>query len=305
MRVASVLLGFCMLVLAACGGGGGGGGGGSSNGGSGGTIPNQAPVASIALNGPVYATGLAALDGSGSSDPEGKALSYFWTLASRPDGSAAFILNNTAAKPLLRADLTGTYRVTLTVSDGALSSNPVAQEFAVTLNSEDGQRAAASSLIGVAERTTSSHILRWVDGFDSYKIEVKDSNGVFGLIDTVVGTGDGVSVVEWRRSMSGEPTFRVIGQRQDRERVLHGRNGYSTLTLKPAIDVQINVDQPSIITGLASLTLAPSRHRHASTGFSTTSGYRCARRTRRRFVREIHIPGSLEKCQTDLIGFTR
>jgi mono/diheme cytochrome c family protein len=62
------------------------------------------------------------LNGSGSSDPEGAALSYAWVLQ-RPAGSGASLTGATTAQPGFVADVAGTYTATLTVNDGALSSS--------------------------------------------------------------------------------------------------------------------------------------------------------------------------------------
>ncbi len=62
-----------LFVLAACGGGGGGGGG-SGSGGS-----NTAPAASAGTDQSVDEQSTVTLDGSGSSDADGNALTYRWT----------------------------------------------------------------------------------------------------------------------------------------------------------------------------------------------------------------------------------
>ncbi|MBM4039546.1 MAG: HYR domain-containing protein [Planctomycetes bacterium] len=80
--------------------------------------PNQPPVANAGSDQTVEQASAAgtgvALDGSGSSDPEGKALTYRWTW---PGGSA------TGVKPTITLPL-GTTTVTLTVNDGSLDSQP-------------------------------------------------------------------------------------------------------------------------------------------------------------------------------------
>lgn len=57
------------------------------------------------------------LDGSGSSDPEGKTLTYQWTLVSKPTDSQAVIENPTSATASFKADKEGSYEVKLTVKD--------------------------------------------------------------------------------------------------------------------------------------------------------------------------------------------
>jgi len=64
-----------------------------------------------------------ALDGSGSSDPDGDVLSFSWSL-SLPPGSAAALVNQNTSKPGFTPDVVGEYVATLVVSDGQESSDP-------------------------------------------------------------------------------------------------------------------------------------------------------------------------------------
>ena len=85
---------------------------------------NQPPVADA---GPSYAVvpgDRAILDGSASSDPEGGALTYRWTLVSSPSGSSAALADATSVTALLVPDKKGIYRAQLVVNDGALDSAP-------------------------------------------------------------------------------------------------------------------------------------------------------------------------------------
>ncbi len=64
------------------------------------------------------------LDGSGSTDVDGDALSYFWSLTSRPSGSTAGLSDPTAVKPTFVVDVPGTYSVQLIANDGQVDSAP-------------------------------------------------------------------------------------------------------------------------------------------------------------------------------------
>lgn len=119
------LLSGLVSALAACGGGSdcnllGGAVCDSST-----TPANVAPVAqagvnqSVLLNGPVVQ-----LDASGSSDSNRDAITYQWTLLSRPTGSAVVLNNPSSVNPSFTPDVVGAYVFSLVVSDGKLLSTP-------------------------------------------------------------------------------------------------------------------------------------------------------------------------------------
>jgi len=62
------------------------------------------------------------LDGSASSDANRDAITYLWTLVSKPTSSTAALSSTTSAKPTFSADIAGVYVASLMVNDGALSS---------------------------------------------------------------------------------------------------------------------------------------------------------------------------------------
>jgi len=83
---------------------------------------NQVPVALIIGDAEVVADTAASLDASGSSDPEGAALTYAWTLFDAPTGSAAAIADPMAALTSITPDVEGAYVIGLTVNDGYVDS---------------------------------------------------------------------------------------------------------------------------------------------------------------------------------------
>jgi hypothetical protein len=88
------------------------------------TTENTRPVANP---GPDRATppGVAiTLNGSGSFDADGDALTYAWSLLSSPPGSPAVLSNPTSVQPTFVSPIPGPYLVQLIVNDGQLASTP-------------------------------------------------------------------------------------------------------------------------------------------------------------------------------------
>ncbi|MHC5003793.1 MAG: PKD domain-containing protein [Planctomycetota bacterium] len=101
---------IALIALASC----------SSNSGSG----NRIPVADAGARQTVTLMETVQLDGAGSSDADGDALSCLWSFASRPAGSAASLSDETADAPTFLADAAGTFVVRLVVNDGTTDSAP-------------------------------------------------------------------------------------------------------------------------------------------------------------------------------------
>ncbi len=87
-------------------------------------VANAAPIANAGAAQSVVAGSSVTLIGSGSSDANGDALSYSWTLSSKPIGSAASLSGATTSSPTFTADAAGTYVATLIVNDGKVDSAP-------------------------------------------------------------------------------------------------------------------------------------------------------------------------------------
>jgi hypothetical protein len=64
------------------------------------------------------------LDGGASTDTDGNALTYAWTLTSKPATSTATLLNPTTKTPTITIDEAGAYVIRLLVNDGTLTSAP-------------------------------------------------------------------------------------------------------------------------------------------------------------------------------------
>ncbi|MGJ7510589.1 PKD domain-containing protein [Variovorax sp. GT1P44] len=73
------------------------------------------------------------LDGSGSTDADSDALTYQWTLATKPATSSATLASPNVAKPEFTADVPGTYVFSLVVNDGKADSAPSSVTVTVAL----------------------------------------------------------------------------------------------------------------------------------------------------------------------------
>ncbi len=83
-----------------------------------------APIANAGSDQTVNMKTLVTLDGTASVDLNGNALTYAWTLTSKPDGSSAALSSSTASKPTFTADVAGVYLARLVVNNGMSSSSP-------------------------------------------------------------------------------------------------------------------------------------------------------------------------------------
>jgi chitinase len=97
-------------------------------------VPNAAPVAVAGAEQSVDPGAEVALDGGGSQDADGDPLTFTWTLAARPSGSAAALSGASTRTPTFATDVAGTYVVLLVVSDGYAQSAPSP----VTIHAGDG-----------------------------------------------------------------------------------------------------------------------------------------------------------------------
>jgi RHS repeat-associated protein len=85
---------------------------------------NSPPVANAGQNQTVSTSATVQLDGSASSDVDGDALTYRWTIVSTPQGSTATLSNPGIVNPTFITDEPGTYVVQLIVNDGTVDSAP-------------------------------------------------------------------------------------------------------------------------------------------------------------------------------------
>ena len=95
------------------------------------SFSDVAPIANAGSNQSAVVGATVTLNGSLSTDTDGSALTYKWSLVSAPSGSKAAISNPTAQSASLVPDLPGTFVVQLIVNDGFLNSLPATAQIAV------------------------------------------------------------------------------------------------------------------------------------------------------------------------------
>lgn len=97
------------------------------------TSKNDAPVSNAGTAQSTITGKAFKLDGSASSDADGDALTYKWTLANKPATSTAALASPTDAKPEFTADVAGDYEFSLIVNDGKADSESASVTVTVAL----------------------------------------------------------------------------------------------------------------------------------------------------------------------------
>ncbi len=151
---------------------------------------NTAPVADAGNDQSVEVGSIANLDGSGSSDADGDALSYQWNLISRPNGSNASLNNDGSVTPSLTIDKAGSYIAQLIVSDGIENSAPDTV-ILTTANVRPVADAGNGDKVWVGESVQ-------FDGSGSYDPDGDDLSYNWSIVSQPVGSNvalDGVTLV--------------------------------------------------------------------------------------------------------------
>ena len=155
-------VGLAELEAFASAGGGGGGG-------------NQPPIASAGSDQTVQSGTTVTLDGSGSWDPNGDALTYHWTQTAGP---SVTLSNPTAVKPTFTAPASaGTLTFQLVVNDGQVNSSPSSVNVSVTSDVAMSATATASSQNTAYGQTAAKAIDGVVDGYPGDYTKEWSTNG--------------------------------------------------------------------------------------------------------------------------------
>ena len=103
---------------------------------------NVAPEADAGTDIVILVGTTTVLDGTGSTDADGDALTFWWTILSSPDNSSPLLIGPGSSAPSFTPDLPGIYEIELVVNDGFASSVPDA----VLITAISGQEYAESML---------------------------------------------------------------------------------------------------------------------------------------------------------------
>jgi rhodanese-related sulfurtransferase len=118
-------------------------------------VASNPPTARAGEDRSVTVGAAVSLDGTASSDPEGRSLTYAWSLAAVPSGSQASLLDATSATASLVPDLAGAYTVRLMVSNGSSSSSP---DDVVVTAFREGQALASTATLSADTEALAARI---------------------------------------------------------------------------------------------------------------------------------------------------
>jgi hypothetical protein len=114
---------------------------------------NSPPVANAGPDRTALVGGTVALDGSLSSDVDGQALTFSWSMLSAPSGSTSTISNPSAVAPSITITRPGSYVLQLIVNDGFTNSAPDTMTI-TTLNSPPVANAGPDQTVTVGSTVT-------------------------------------------------------------------------------------------------------------------------------------------------------
>ena len=145
-------------------------------------VENLPPVPVIVVIDQVEIGERVLLNGVGSLDPDGDALTYAWSFTSIPSGSNATIGNATQASANFTPDVEGIYAGTLSVSDGTATSEDTFTVIATPVDVGSIPTASITNMIGQEfSETNGNNIIRpgeTLELFGTFSFDLEDGSNL-------------------------------------------------------------------------------------------------------------------------------
>lgn len=200
---------------------------------------NDAPVADAGPDQSVVVDSPVLMDGSGSSDVDGDALSYSWAIVSAPTGSGSALDDPASVSPRFTPDSVGDYTVELTVNDGTVDSAADTVTISVEPAPNNPPEALDDSFT-VAEDTVLTVGAPGVLGNDL------DADGDLLSASMISGASHGSVALQADGSLTYTPNPDYNGPDSFSYQVSDGRGGADTaivtLTVDPVNDAPVATD---------------------------------------------------------------
>ncbi|GAB1061323.1 PKD domain-containing protein [Shewanella algae] len=142
---------------------------------------NTAPIADAGQPMSVATGSTINLDGSRSSDAEGSALSYAWSIVTAPTGSSATLAATNIVSPEFTPDVAGDFVFQLIVNDGVLSSMPAT----VIVTDNDLPPTADAG----KDQSVQTGVTTTLDGSQSRDPERQPLTYLWSILSSPVGSG--------------------------------------------------------------------------------------------------------------------
>jgi len=153
-----------LIALAACSNSGGG------------SAANHPPVASAGADRTVQVNELVMLDAGASTDQDGDALTYSWSLSVTPAGSAASLASTSGRQTAFVPDRPGSYVVVLSAFDGKAASEPAL--LVVSVGQAGGPPPVAAAGVDVVVAPNQAVVLSGAASYDPSSRPISFSWGI-------------------------------------------------------------------------------------------------------------------------------